>query len=101
MIGALRAFDVGCDDTSRFVAPIRAFRANLFYPPNAKRWLGGASRINSSTLLAHKQFVEQLFRATRSAAAPRMNSAASACLESGAPAAAARHGAQGPGWRTL
>ncbi|MEX3632926.1 hypothetical protein [Paraburkholderia sp. BR14320] len=25
MIGALRAFDVGYDDTSRFVAPIRAF----------------------------------------------------------------------------
>ncbi|KXU87718.1 hypothetical protein CI15_15970 [Paraburkholderia monticola] len=78
VIGALRAFDVGYDDTAPFAAQIRALGQNLFYPPNVKGWPGGASWINSSTLLARKQFVEQLFRATEGAGAPRMNGAASA-----------------------
>ncbi|MFP3560780.1 DUF1800 family protein, partial [Paraburkholderia sp. SIMBA_049] len=38
-----------------------------FYPPNVKGWPGGAMWINSTTLLARKQFVEQLFRATEAA----------------------------------
>ncbi len=78
VIGALRAFDVGYDDTAPFAAQIRALGQNLFYPPNVKGWPGGASWINSSTLLARKQFVEQLFRATESMEAPRMNGAAGA-----------------------
>lgn len=77
VIGALRAFDVGYDDTAPFAAQIRALGQNLFYPPNVKGWPGGAAWINSSTLLARKQFVEQLFRATGSAGAPRMNGSAS------------------------
>ncbi|WP_233849757.1 DUF1800 domain-containing protein [Paraburkholderia sp. HD33-4] len=78
VIGALRGFDVGYDDTAPFASQIRALGENLFYPPNVKGWPGGASWINSSTLLARKQFVEQLFRATESTGAPRMNGAASA-----------------------
>ncbi|HEX3381094.1 MAG TPA: DUF1800 domain-containing protein [Paraburkholderia sp.] len=76
VIGAVRAFDVGYDDTAAFAAQIRALGENLFYPPNVKGWPGGASWINSSTLLARKQFVEQLFRATERAGASRMNGAA-------------------------
>jgi uncharacterized protein (DUF1800 family) len=78
VIGALRAFDVGYDDTAPFAVQIRALGENLFYPPNVKGWPGGAAWINSSTLLARKQFVEQLFRATERAAPPRMIGADSA-----------------------
>ncbi|MGF6878208.1 uncharacterized protein (DUF1501 family) [Paraburkholderia sp. MM5477-R1] len=34
VIGALRAFAVGYDDTAPFAAQIRALGENLFYPPN-------------------------------------------------------------------
>ena len=79
VIGTLRAFDVGYDDTAPFAAQIRALGQNLFYPPNVKGWPGGVAWINSSTLLARKQFVEQLFRATERAGPPRrMNGAVNA-----------------------
>jgi Protein of unknown function (DUF1800) len=45
-------------------AQIRSFGENLFYPPNVKGWPGGENWINTSTLLARKQFIEQLFRET-------------------------------------
>ncbi|WP_244146561.1 DUF1800 domain-containing protein [Paraburkholderia sp. BCC1876] len=70
VVGTLRAFDIGYDNTAPFAAEIRNLGENLFYPPNVKGWPGGTTWINSSTLLARKQFVEQLFRATE-AARPR------------------------------
>ncbi len=70
VVGALREFDVGYDNTGLFAAQMRTLGENLFYPPNVKGWPGGATWINSSTLLARKQLVEQLFRATE-AAGPR------------------------------
>jgi hypothetical protein len=36
---------------------------NLFSPPNVKGWPGGEAWINTSTLLARKQFLDRLFRA--------------------------------------
>ena len=78
VVGTLRAFDIGYENTAPFAAQIRALGENLFYPPNVKGWPGGTTWINSSTLLARKQFVEQLFRATEAAGAPRMSNAASA-----------------------
>ncbi len=71
VVGALRAFDIGYDTTAPFAATIRNLGENLFYPPNVKGWPGGETWINSSTLLARKQFVEQLFRATEAARMPR------------------------------
>ncbi len=50
-----------------FAAQMRALGENLFAAPNVKGWPGGTTWINSSTLLARKQFVEQLFRATEAA----------------------------------
>ncbi|MBB4514923.1 DUF1800 domain-containing protein [Paraburkholderia fungorum] len=67
VVGTLRAFDIGYDNTAPFAAEIRTLGENLFYPPNVKGWPGGTIWINSSTLLARKQFVEQLFRATETA----------------------------------
>ncbi|WP_437123885.1 DUF1800 domain-containing protein [Paraburkholderia phenazinium] len=68
VVGALREFDIGYDNTAPFAGEIRTLGENLFYPPNVKGWPGGTTWINSSTLLARKQFVEQLFRATETAA---------------------------------
>ncbi|MEM5311385.1 DUF1800 domain-containing protein [Paraburkholderia sp. JHI869] len=64
IVGTMRRFDVVYGDTLPFARRAAALGENLFYPPNVKGWPGGASWINSSTLLARKQFVEQLFRAT-------------------------------------
>ncbi|WP_345814018.1 DUF1800 domain-containing protein [Paraburkholderia sp. PREW-6R] len=108
VVGTLREFDIGYDNTAPFVAQIRTLGENLFYPPNVKGWPGGTSWINSSTLLARKQFVEQLFRATEAANLKRMNhasdarlavNAASGGVESGQPMqrSAARVGRAGEG----
>lgn len=64
IVGTMRRFDVAYGDTLPIARRSAALGENLFYPPNVKGWPGGASWINSSTLLARKQFVEQLFRAT-------------------------------------
>lgn len=86
VVGTLRAFDIGYDNTAPFAAEIRALGENLFYPPNVKGWPGGTIWINSSTLLARKQFVEQLFRATETAGPRRTNNAMNAKVaSSGAP----------------
>ena len=75
VVGTLRAFDIGYDNTAPFAAQIRTLGENLFYPPNVKGWPGGTTWINSSTLLARKQFVEQLFRATETGSARGMSNA--------------------------
>ncbi|MFM0189588.1 DUF1800 domain-containing protein [Paraburkholderia nemoris] len=86
VVGTLRAFDIGYDNTAPFAAQVRTLGENLFYPPNVKGWPGGTIWINSSTLLARKQFVEQLFRATETARPQRMNNPVGAKIAaSGAP----------------
>lgn len=64
VVGTVRLFDVGYGDAAPFANTLRALGQPLFYPPNVKGWPGGAIWINSSTLLARKQFVEQMMRAT-------------------------------------
>lgn len=66
VVGAVREFDIGYadQDATALAVQVRNFGENLFYPPNVKGWPGGENWINSSTLLARKQFIEQLFRAT-------------------------------------
>jgi uncharacterized protein (DUF1800 family) len=43
------------------VLPLRQMGQALFYPPNVRGWVGGRQWINSATLTARRQFVEQLF----------------------------------------
>ncbi|WP_133648885.1 DUF1800 domain-containing protein [Paraburkholderia flava] len=90
VVGALRAFDIGYDTTASFATTIRNLGENLFYPPNVKGWPGGETWINSSTLLARKQFVEQLFRATEGARPPHAKTAGAGMqmMQSGPHAAA-------------
>jgi uncharacterized protein (DUF1800 family) len=74
VVGTLRAFDISYENTAPFAAATRNLGENLFYPPNVKGWPGGQTWINSSTLLARKQFVEQMFRATETAGPRRTQS---------------------------
>lgn len=66
VVGTLRAFDVDDDDMTPLAGTLRNLGQNLFAPPNVKGWPGGSAWINSVTLLAREQFVEQLLRATES-----------------------------------
>jgi uncharacterized protein (DUF1800 family) len=63
VIGTLRQLDVDFADPLPFTLLLRRLGQDLFSPPNVKGWPGGEAWINSSTLLARKQFVERLARA--------------------------------------
>ncbi len=86
VVGTVRAFDISYDNTAPFAGAMRNLGENLFYPPNVKGWPGGETWINSSTLLARKQFVEQMFRATERAAPhrPAGNAMQNGAMQSGA-----------------
>ena len=62
VVGTLRRFGFETGDPLPFVFTLRQLGQDLFGPPNVKGWPGGEAWINSSTLLARKQFVERLFR---------------------------------------
>jgi uncharacterized protein (DUF1800 family) len=62
VVGTLRQFHVGVGDPLPFVVLLRYLGQDLLSPPNVKGWPGGEAWINSSTLLARKQFVERLLR---------------------------------------
>jgi uncharacterized protein (DUF1800 family) len=62
VVGTLRQFDIGFSDPLPFVFLLRALGQDLFSPPNVKGWPGGEAWINSTTLLARKQFLDRVFR---------------------------------------
>ncbi|PXW27417.1 Uncharacterized conserved protein, DUF1800 family [Paraburkholderia caballeronis] len=81
VVGTLRRFDVVYGGTEPFAGTAAQLGERLFAPPGVKGWPGGDTWINSATLLARKQFVERLFRATEAgspSAAPGMRRAAAA-----------------------
>ncbi|WP_083253677.1 DUF1800 family protein [Pandoraea sp. ISTKB] len=63
----VRAFDIGYDDPQMLAQQMRVLGQDIFRPPNVKGWPGGDAWIDSTTLLARKQFVERMFRATENA----------------------------------
>lgn len=63
----VREFDIGYDDPQLLAQQMRVLGQDLFRPPNVKGWPGGDAWIDSTTLLARKQFVERMFRATEGA----------------------------------
>jgi uncharacterized protein (DUF1800 family) len=73
VVGTLRALEFQVGDPLPFVLVTAGLGQNLFAPPNVKGWPGGEAWINSSTLLARKQFAERIFRADEM---PRMAMAA-------------------------
>jgi len=62
VVGTLRQLDVAPSGALPFVAVAAGMGQNLFSPPNVKGWPGGEQWINSSSLLARKQFLDRLAR---------------------------------------
>lgn len=62
VVGTVRQFDIHYSDPLPFSFVTAGLGQNLFAPPNVRGWPGGEVWINSTSLLARKQFVERLFR---------------------------------------
>src|SRR3954468_3342643 len=73
VVGTLREFGVRVPQPMPFAFLLRTLGEDLFSPPNVKGWPGGESWINSSTLLARKQFTERLLRVDESRIVPSMS----------------------------
>lgn len=66
VVGTLRQLAISVNDPLPFVFLMRALGQDLLSPPNVKGWPGGEAWINSTTLLARKQFLERLLRVEES-----------------------------------
>lgn len=62
VVGTMRQLGIEVSDPLPFVFLMRALGQDLLSPPNVKGWPGGEAWINSTTLLARKQFLERLLR---------------------------------------
>ena len=62
VVGTLRQFDLKPGQTLPFAVAAAGMGQNLFSPPNVKGWPGQDTWINSTTLLARKQFLDRVFR---------------------------------------
>ncbi|HEY2815747.1 MAG TPA: DUF1800 domain-containing protein [Casimicrobiaceae bacterium] len=71
VVGALRQLDVSPDETVPLALVLGGMGQNLFGPPNVRGWPGGDAWINSSTLLARKQFLDRIAH-NDAGAPPRM-----------------------------
>ena len=63
VVGTLHELEISIGDPLPFVLALRQLGQDLFAPPNVKGWPGGEAWINSTTLLARKQFLQRLLRA--------------------------------------
>ncbi|MBM3342675.1 MAG: DUF1800 domain-containing protein [Betaproteobacteria bacterium] len=70
--GTLRQFQFAATDVAPFALVVGRLGQNLFAPPNVRGWPGGEAWINSSTLLARKQFLDRLFVSEAGRAPPAM-----------------------------
>ncbi|HET7033788.1 MAG TPA: DUF1800 domain-containing protein, partial [Casimicrobiaceae bacterium] len=107
VVGTLRVFELRPEQALPFAVAAAGMGENLFSPPNVKGWPGGDVWINTTTLLARKQFVDRIMRAddamsmaapsarTESGVAEAMNAGSSAALPVKAVAASASVDADG------
>jgi len=72
VVGTLRTFDIHPFDLRPAVFACAALGQNPFSPPNVKGWPGGDAWITSATLLARKQWIDRVFRASDPAMAMTM-----------------------------
>jgi uncharacterized protein (DUF1800 family) len=68
VVGTLRQFELRPGEPMPFAVAAAGMGQNLFSPPNVKGWPGQETWINSSTLLARKQFLDRLFRSDEAGA---------------------------------
>ncbi|HNJ75384.1 MAG TPA: DUF1800 domain-containing protein [Azospira sp.] len=62
VVGSLRTLEVSVPDALPLAFTMRNLGQDLLAPPNVRGWPGGEAWINSTTLLARKQFMERLLR---------------------------------------
>ena len=70
VVGTMRQFGMQPGQPVPFAVAAAGMGQNLFSPPNVKGWPGGETWINTSTLLARKQFLDRLFRADNATGQP-------------------------------
>ena len=63
VVGTLRSLDLRPGTTLPFAVAAAGMGQNLFSPPNVKGWPGGEAWINTTTLLARKQYLDRITRA--------------------------------------
>jgi uncharacterized protein (DUF1800 family) len=69
--GTLRTLGIFPANALPYAVACAGMGQNLFAPPNVKGWPGGDAWINTSTLLARKQFLARIARADNFGTAPR------------------------------
>lgn len=72
VVGAVRTLEVPVTDALPLAFAVRQLGQDLFAPPNVRGWPGGEAWIDSSTLLARKQFIERLLRSGDAGAVMRV-----------------------------
>jgi uncharacterized protein (DUF1800 family) len=63
VVGTMRQFSIESANPAPLAMAVSSFGQVLFTPPNVRGWPGGEAWINTSSLLARKQFLERVFRA--------------------------------------
>jgi uncharacterized protein (DUF1800 family) len=63
VVGTLRALEIAPEQALPFAVAAAGMGQNLMSPPNVKGWPGGETWINTTTLLARKQFLDRVVRA--------------------------------------
>jgi len=63
VVGTLRQLDLAPATTLPFAVAAAGMGQNLMSPPNVKGWPGGETWINTTTLLARKQYLDRITRA--------------------------------------
>ena len=63
VVGTVRQLEAAPGSALPFAVVVAGMGQNLFAPPNVKGWPGGDAWINTSTLLARKQFLDRFARA--------------------------------------
>ena len=67
VVGTLRQLDLTPEPALPFAVAAAGMGQNLMSPPNVKGWPGGETWINTTTLLARKQYLDRVTRAGDSA----------------------------------
>src|SRR4029450_7723862 len=63
VVGTLRQLDINPGTTLPFAVAAAGMGQNPMSPPNVKGWPGGEAWINTTTLLARKQYLDRVTRA--------------------------------------
>src|SRR5262249_34183614 len=93
VVGTLRQLELAPDGAVPFAVAAAGMGQNLFSPPNVKGWPGGEAWINTTTLLARKQFLDRVTRSEAGGSLAMMTMAAAGAAEAAPKRALSAQGA--------